>query len=527
MEDSWEAAKQYAKKYIRKINFHHEVIISFDKRIGDYIGNSLGIALTISFIEELLSFYNAPTIVVSINYGIAFTGGNDAKGNISPVSKEIIEKKLETIFYSDINTFVIPEEDQLNAALKLKELQKDFPERKVKLIGVETFEDILNRRNLVDISKQKTIVRFYKFSKKNWASLILLLILAVVVVISGVLDLDSNPAVLDNEGYMIYVKNKNGKVLWSKKSDIDLINDFKKSEINLSQKIVDINNDGINEVILTDEDLLNTKDENDYLRVACYNNKGNLIWKYNFRDSVLTREGVPERRFKSYLIDTLTVKRTTILYLFTAHSIIYPSVVYRLNLLNGKRLKGTLWSQGHFAGALIGDFNKDGKNELVGAGINNGCERCFILSINLDQLNGQTPTLDNNYYYLNKKIAKFNQYLLLPKSDYNDYFKQRFNIIPRGNFAYQSDLNKFIFSIYEGEAENPDSFCGYTININPALNKFDIFIGDEFHVRRDSLVAKGLLKPPYTNTNAFVNILKNQVRYWNGEKFVKKEELVK
>ncbi len=107
INDSWEAAKIYCKDYIKKINPHHEVIISFDKRIGDYVGNSLGIALTISFIEELLLFYNAPT-VVEINEGIAFTGSNDVKGNICGISKEIIEKKVEIIFYSDISTFVIP-----------------------------------------------------------------------------------------------------------------------------------------------------------------------------------------------------------------------------------------------------------------------------------------------------------------------------------------------------------------------------------------------------------------------------------
>ncbi len=158
------------------------------------------------------------------------------------------------------------------------------------------------------------------------------------------------------------------------------------------------------------------------------------------------------------------------MYLYSRHNIVYPSAIYRLNLLNGKRLSGTLWSQGHFAGAMIGDFNKDGQTELVGLGINNGSERCFLLSINLNQLSGQTPTLNKNYYYPKKEIAMFNQYLLLPKSDYNDYFKERFNVIPQGNLQYQKDMNKFVFSIYEGDSENPITFCGYTIHIRSNIN---------------------------------------------------------
>ncbi len=95
---------------------------------------------------------------------------------------------------------LFPDEDQFYASLKLKELQKEFPLRTIKLIGAETFDDILNLRNLVDIRKQKAAVRLYKFSRKNWASLALFLILAVVMVISGLVDFDTNPVILDNEG---------------------------------------------------------------------------------------------------------------------------------------------------------------------------------------------------------------------------------------------------------------------------------------------------------------------------------------
>ena len=525
IKNSWQTAKGYVKKYIRKINENHEVIISFDKRVGVYVGNSLGVALTISFIEELLSFYNSTTIV-EINEGIAFTGSSDAQGSVNKVSKEIVEQKTETVFYSDITTFVVPGADQIFAMLKVKELQKQFPARNIKLVGVETFDDILNLRSLVDIRKQKITLRVYKFSKRNWASLMLLFILAVVIAVSGIIDFDSNPVMLENRGYTVYVKNKNEKVLWSKKLTFDASDKNNKQEINFIQKIVDINNDGKNEVILTSEDLRGSKDENDFLRVACFDNKNKLIWRYNFRDSVETIEGLPEQRYRSELIDTVTESGIKVLYLYSIHNIIYPSAVFKLNLQTGKRLKGTLWSQGHFAGALISDFNNDGKKELVGVGINNGLERCFILSINLNEINGQTPTTDQ-YYYLNKRLAKFNNYVLLPKSDYNYFFKERFNVIPRATLAYQKDTNKFVFGIYEGEPANLNTFCGYTIHMGPQLNDIDIYIGDEFHVRRDSLVAKRLLNPPYTNTSEFVEILKSQMLYWNGEKFETRKNFVK
>ncbi len=54
---------------------------------------------------------------------------------------------------------------------------------------------------------------------------------------------------------MLYIKNKNGKVLWSKKTILIFLMISEKIEIKTMQKIVDINNDGINEVVLTSEDL--------------------------------------------------------------------------------------------------------------------------------------------------------------------------------------------------------------------------------------------------------------------------------
>jgi len=56
IETSWEQAVEIVKRYAKKIALHHEVIIRFDKRVGFYRGNSLGAALTLAFVEELLNY---------------------------------------------------------------------------------------------------------------------------------------------------------------------------------------------------------------------------------------------------------------------------------------------------------------------------------------------------------------------------------------------------------------------------------------------------------------------------------------
>ncbi|MBM3284089.1 hypothetical protein FJY90_07685 [Candidatus Gottesmanbacteria bacterium] len=128
------------------------VIVQIDKRVGFYVDNSLGIPLTIGIIEKLLELYNFAELV-TIKSNIALTGGVDKDGNILPCSSEIIRRKVEIVFFSNCKTFIVPKEDELEAKTKADELKKEFPNRNLDIIGIETLSDLLNRRNLIDIRK--------------------------------------------------------------------------------------------------------------------------------------------------------------------------------------------------------------------------------------------------------------------------------------------------------------------------------------------------------------------------------------
>ena len=44
-------------------------------------------------------------------------------------------------------------------------------------------------------------------------------------------------------------------------------------------------------------------------------------------------------------------------------------------------------------------------------------------------------------------------------------------------------------------------------------------------MQRDTLVANGILDQPDTDTEAYKNIIKNNILYWQDGKWVKKEDL--
>ncbi len=163
---SLDYAVSFVKKYIRKLNKHHKVIINFERRYGHYVGDSLGLILTLKFIEELLNYDNSVVQFRALP-GTAYSGRFEIDGKTKSLSEESVIKKTEAVFFSGVAAFALPIENLETTQLKLSELKKKYPGRDLKLIGVEDIEDLIARRNLVAIKKRSIKERSVKFAKKN------------------------------------------------------------------------------------------------------------------------------------------------------------------------------------------------------------------------------------------------------------------------------------------------------------------------------------------------------------------------
>jgi len=215
IENSWLSATNFVKRLVRRIGKHHKVIIQFDERVGYYIGESLGVTLAIGFVEKLLKYDNSPYLV-NIKNSIATTGGLESTGKITRTGGDIIKKKVEVVFFSSINSFVVPNDDLLSAEQKLNELNEVYPDRKLKLVPAKDLDDLLDRRSLIEIKKQNPVVRTAKAARKNYIVMILLFLLIFLSSYYAIRDYDDNPAILESEEHTLYVKNKSGKYIATK-----------------------------------------------------------------------------------------------------------------------------------------------------------------------------------------------------------------------------------------------------------------------------------------------------------------------
>lgn len=514
---SFQLALQYLCNYKHKFHKYHEVLIYFDNISADYEGYSLGIALTIGFIEQLSILYNLPYLTIVKN-NIASTGGLDKNGNVFALGEEIINQKVEAAFYSDLENLIIPEDDEATGKEKLRILKEKFPERKLNIVPVENLSDLLNRRNLIEIKKQSPVVRTAKNIRRNWKATTIVFALLAALIFNFWIDWDDNPAILENIKRELLVKNKTGKLLW--KQEVPYDDEYGNASLKDWQRIIDINSDGVNEVILCSQN--NSEDGS---KIVCFSNHHNIVWEYIFADSIPTTTEYFTNKFWLSIVGTTTINGNKQIVLSAKHFMYYPSAIFKLDLKTGKRLTGTYWNPGYIDGGFLYDINQDGKDEAVLTAANNGYESTSIMSLRLDSLSGQSPTTKK--YEFNKiktETGSLINFTLIPKSDYSFYKAVRLNGLLIGGLLNYTSEKIIAAPIIEGERIE-QSYVIYRFDYSLACN--EVVISNNLRVRRDSLVAHDKLKTPFTDTPEYCKILRDQILYWNGKEFTHRDGFVK
>lgn len=506
---SWNLAMSYLKRFYKNPSQYHEVILIFKHRYAELEGFSLGMSITIGFIQELFRFYNT-SLTLKLKGNVTFTGGMCTESNVIPLSKDIIESKVETVFYSYFDFFAIPEADYIFAKEKLISLKEIYPNRNLKLIPIYDFNDLIDHRQIIKIEKAKIKDRSAKFIKSHVLSIFLTMILFIILGTFSIYSIDENPSEFQIVGESLNILNKSGRLLWSK--SIGLAWKERSENGKYFQRIYDIDKDGLNEVIIAHENLEN-KDIENHGRIACFDYKGNLIWKYKFKDTISTIKESYSILYISRLVDIVEYNNKNVLFCNARH-LYFPSAVFQLDIKTGERINGLLWSQGHFTAGSIGDFDKDDELEIFIGGINNGLESAFACIINLNDLNGQTPTI-KNYLFENIPLANFKKYFILPKTDLCIYGGRRFNGTEVTHF--NEDTETYLVGVNE---KFNNLGVGPFYVFNHTLDSAYLQIGDALQFTRDSLIIKGLLKPPFTTDPEYEKILISKINEWDGKKFV-------
>jgi hypothetical protein len=174
------------------------------------------------------------------------------------------------------------------------------------------------------------------------------------------------------------------------------------------------------------------------------------------------------------------------------------------------------WHSGHLDEGLIYKDSSGISDKLIVGGVNNGFESASLAVLEISKLAGQAPAPSN--YNLND-IAPVDllEYILIPPSDYSSFKNSRYNAVMQDHLKIEDNKIRVGINETAGLGESESVLFYY---FNPDFTISFIETGDGFQYDRDKLVKEGKLSPPLTYTAEYFEILKNNIKYWNGDKFV-------
>ena len=185
-------------------------------------------------------------------------------------------------------------------------------------------------------------------------------------------------------------------------------------------------------------------------------------------------------------------------------------------------MPGTLWCSGHVTDAIVKDINSDGKKDIVAIGYDNGYEDGVCFGYEIDTLTKVRLTTDE-YLIKNYTIADLITYLRIPKTDFDIYYENRTPALAGSSLRYDSRTNHYGLGSSADDIDTRHANIEYILDDNFTVD--DVVIISNFRVRRDTLVAHGKLKPPFTDTEAYKEILKSNILYYKNGRWVKREEM--
>jgi hypothetical protein len=368
------------------------------------------------------------------------------------------------------------------------------------------------RRSTVQI-----LVRSMKTYPVRWSGGFALVLAAMLLLMPRLLVKDKNPTYARAKDEFLIALNKNGDELWRKYMGPGF--EAQTGAVADSPGLVDLDGNGRTDIIAVSP--LGSSGLGSWM--VCFNAEGVERWRFQLRHQMQYGKETFSGEFP--FKETITIRDFSgngqYEIAFAAHHPTWwPSVVGLLNAKDGKLL-GEYWHSG-WVDVKARDIDGDGNAEVFAWGYNNAFKKNALAILDPRKIDGHAPATTE---YTPQGIAwaaeKF--YVLLPDPDIFEY-STRTNVaaslvflqssgfeirtsrdVPVGELGYRSAEVFFVFDDH--------------------LNCVKVRLADEFVNIHRRLEIEGKVKKSINEK--YLEDLRKEVQYWDGERFVKEPTMNK
>ncbi len=323
---------------------------------------------------------------------------------------------------------------------------------------------------------------------------------------------DLNPSYSRVKNEFLVVYNAQGEELWRKhvspSYDWEKLRGLFANSIDNITKTVDVNGDGINEVVAVfprDADTLGKW-------VYCFNADASIRWAHPLHRRIQfgNEDMTNDYEAQSMLVgDSDHGQRPHIMSIAT-HRLYYPRLISELNLENGA-LQSEYWHSGGLVLAGSRDIDSDGIEELIFVGENNGYDRAIMLILDPRSIVGHSPSTSQCVPH-NVPEGKEKWYIVFPRNDLDTFASFKRSIASSIEFLGNGTITVSV----RNRVENIDSFVLY--HFDSSMKCIRVDGGDGFVQLHRELEKEGKLSRKLDDR--YYEDLRKGIRYWDGERFV-------
>lgn len=519
-----ENAKKYCDKNSVKTNFYNFTFY-FEKQDYIYSGSSLGIgAICLAYnsilINELNKYY------YKFRNDCVFSGAMAKDGILIPLDRESLRVKLKTVFFSEYRKFIIPEDNIVKAKDILSELNDKYPNRYLELIPIKNFVSVFKNLDVVERYElkftQKVRANYKKYqSRVNWTIGIAGILIILFFLINYLIPhLDRNPVTPDfiDGKYIAY--NKHNIKIWERqidgyKANHQLDEDGKNHLLKRTITIKDIDKDKKNEILVLNNYFPEASPDGKNI-VYCFNSDNNLEWEFEAKNEKVHYRDDYDGPFVFSDIFSADFNGDGYFEIIANGHIntVFPNKIYVLDY-QGMEIS-SYWHAGYVSLFRAYNIDKDSIVEIVAAGVTNmknyrcGCMIVFDPEFIEGNSFDTDPVGDGK-----KGLEKY--YIIFPKtfmtifnpSDMNDVWEIAFS------------ENKMLVTVSDGPTfpdYNENAFLLY--EFDNSLRVTNVIMSNQFQKLYEIYIKEKKIQP-IEDMKSYLDSLKSEVRYWDGDKFVK------
>lgn len=229
--------------------------LEFGERHLLHEGRSANLAIALLFYAGVLRSVGQRT-EYSIRSTVTLTGDIDASGNVLPVDPAGLAAKTHAVFFSHLDTFVVPAEQLADVRKCLRGLERIHPKRRLVLIGASSIADVVHDCRIVAQERRSLPGHLLQIVRRRRHTLIhavLLVALGITGWRAFVGPVDRSPVSAVYSGQTMVVRNAHDQMLGEfhvGRATAAALSDPTADHPGCSRiAFADVDGDGINEIV--------------------------------------------------------------------------------------------------------------------------------------------------------------------------------------------------------------------------------------------------------------------------------------